>query len=77
LVNLAGLFQKVEGIAMSLVWETANFQEVEMIVIAHLISKYRVGLYQLIDFGLFAVPPDGKTRPAPYFWRSPSYIGLF
>jgi hypothetical protein len=52
---------------MSLVWKTANFQEFEMIVIAHLIFKYRVGLYQLIDFGLFAVPPDGKTRPALYF----------
>lgn len=34
-----------------------------MIVTAHSIPD-RVGLYQLIDFGLFAVPLHGKTRPA-------------
>jgi hypothetical protein len=39
LTNLAGLSQITEGIAISLVWETANFQEVEMILIAHLISN--------------------------------------
>jgi hypothetical protein len=34
-------------------------------VTAHSIT-YRVGLYQLIGFGLFAVPLRGKTGPALY-----------
>ena len=43
------------------------------------IQPYRVGLYQLIGFGLFAVPLRGKTGPAllfPFF-RPFSYIWTY
>ena len=64
---------KREDRAISLVRKPRIFKETGMIVQAHSMLQYRVGLYQLIGFGRFAVPLTVRRGPPYIFRRSPMY----